>query len=143
MDLLDGHLVDRGLGLSKALKDCGGMGFRAGRKISFLDHAQDVVEVAVFFGFRDLDVKLKRTNAASFDGLERYVGPNVERMDGAGDRGRVGPGVGQGANQHVAAKSRKCVQIAELHESRLWQMSWGLGREAKCNSGVAPEFIAD
>ena len=46
--------------------------------------------------------------------------PDVERGDGVGDGGLVGAGIGQRADQHVAANSRKCVQIASnRHELSL------------------------
>ena len=69
--------------------------------------------MAVLLGLLDRDVELGGADAAALDLFEGDGGADFERGDGGGDGGLVGAGVGQGADQHVAADPRECVQVGK------------------------------
>src|ERR1019366_574467 len=109
---LDRHLVDLRFGFAETAEDGDGIAPGAFGDIGLFDQLHDVREVAVNVLLLHLHVVFGGADAAALDLLERNRGTALERGDGVGDGDVVGAGVGQGADQHVAADSRKCVQIA-------------------------------
>ena len=74
----------------------------------------DVRQMAVRVGLLDVHMILGGADAVAFDLLERDHRSGVERVDGIDDGLLGGAGVGECSNQHVAANSRKCVQVASV-----------------------------
>ena len=67
------------------------------------------------------DMEFGGADTAALDLLERYGSANFEGDNRAGDDALLGPGIGQGTYQHVAANSRKCVQVTgQGHVSSWW-----------------------
>ena len=111
VDLLDGDLVDFGLRLAEPLEDGDGVLPGARGNGGLLDHLDDVREVAVDVLMLHVDVVLGGADAGALDLFERHGSAGVEGGDGVDDGRLVSTGVGESADQHVAANSRKCVQI--------------------------------
>jgi len=79
-----------------------------------------MVEMAVGLGFLYRDTVLGGSDAGAFHLLEGDGGAHIQGCNGLRNRGLIRPGIGQGADQHIAANSRKCVQItSDRHESSL------------------------
>ena len=112
VDLLDGHLMDLRFRFAELAENGDRIAARRLGEVRLLDHLDDVREVAVNFGFLYRNAVLGGADAAAFDLFEGDGSARIERCDGVGNGGLVGAGIGQGADQHIAANSRECVQIA-------------------------------
>ena len=119
MDLLDAHLVHRRFRFTEPLKNRRRVGLGPRRKRGLVDHLEDVPQVPVLRGFRDLHMKFERADPAAFDGLNDTSAPASSEWMASAIAEWSAPGMSQASDQHVAAKSRKCVQITKFHESRL------------------------
>jgi hypothetical protein len=77
-----------------------------------------VVQVAVLFRLFGNDAVLGGSDSAAFHLFEGHGGASLERSDSVDDGSLVGAGIGERAYQHVAADSRKCIQVAKKrHDS--------------------------
>ncbi len=89
-----------------------------GGNVRGFDHLDDVVQVAMRFGFLDGDTILGGGDPGPFDLFEGDGGAGLERGDGGDDGRLVRAGIRQRAHQHVAADSGKGIQVAEKgHDS--------------------------
>jgi len=112
MDLLDGHLVDLRFGFAETAEDGDGIAAGAFGDVGLFDRLDDVGKVAVNVRLLHLHVVLGSADAATLNLLKRNRGTALERGNGIGNGVLVRAGIRQRAHQHVAADSRKCIQIA-------------------------------
>ena len=61
------------------------------------------------------DLRVIGTEAAPADRLEDQLARQAEAGDGRLDRAGIDPGVGQGAERHVARDPAEAVEIADAH----------------------------
>ena len=105
VDLLDGGLVDLGLGRAEFAENSDGVAAGGFGEVGAADQFLDVREVAMLLGLFGLDPKLGAGDAAALHLFEGYGGVDLERRDGIGDSVRIGSGIGESPDEHVAAES--------------------------------------
>ena len=113
VDLLDGHLMDCGFGFAESSEDGDGVALRAARR----DRAFSIIFTMCerwrcFLVSGTATRNLVAPMPQRFTFSKETDAPASSECDGVGDGGLVGAGIGQRADQHVAANSRECVQIA-------------------------------
>jgi hypothetical protein len=124
---LDGHLVDFRFGLAQAAEHRQRILRGARRQAGLFDNLDDVREMPVSMLLLHRNVEFGGADSAALDFLEGDGGADFERGDGVGDGGLAGAGVGQRTHQHIAANSRKGVQVTgQGHVSSWWHKLRGL-----------------
>ena len=109
-------VVDLGFRHGERIEDCNGPMLHLGRQRALLDAGLDIAEMALRLRRGDLDVELRRRNTAELAPSQtQFVSAQFKRRHGQLELWEVDPKVEQGADQHVAAQSRKSIEIGANH----------------------------
>jgi hypothetical protein len=90
-----------------------------------LDDLLDMGKMAMLLLIGGLDVKLGRGNAFALRFLKPEGSSEVQAFQGCFEFGPVCAGIDQGADCHVAANTRECIEVADFHVVRV---------ESKCGA---------
>src|SRR5689334_19023088 len=103
VDAIDRNLMDGSFDFTKPGEDGGGIFFCSFSEGGTLDEFQNMVQVSMAVRLRGCYMEFGSRNTAAFNFFEREYDSGLKRINGSGNRLLRRAGVGQSADEHVAA----------------------------------------